>query len=179
MRDQFKHRKRKKNGLTNKIKLRDVQDKIFEVKKTVPDLEMEFYKDQCSDRLLFIGPLDKKITNENKNNLTEQEATESKKKKREAELVKRSQREELRKQQEVSDSVEGANNEVVENDEEEKFSGYDAQLALKYKILNLETNKKNKEVISLTILLYILGLWCLLLIYGNQVISYSKENISF
>ena len=31
--------------------------------------------------------------------------------------------------------------------EEEKFSGYDAQLALKYKILNLETSKKNKEVI--------------------------------
>ena len=55
VRDQFKHRKRKKNGLTNKIKLCDVQDKIFEVKKTVPDLEMEFYKDQCSDRLLFIG----------------------------------------------------------------------------------------------------------------------------
>ena len=52
VRDQFKHRKRKKNGLTNKIKLCDVQDKIFEVKKTVPDLEMEFYKDQCSDQLL-------------------------------------------------------------------------------------------------------------------------------
>ena len=120
VRDQFKHRKRKKNGLTNKIKLCDVRDRIFEVKKTVPELEMEFYKDQCSDRLLFIEPLDKKVTNENNTNLTEQEATESKKKKREAELVKRSQREELRKQQEVSGSVEGANNEVVETDDEEK-----------------------------------------------------------
>jgi ATP-dependent Lon protease len=31
--------------------------------------------------------------------------------------------------------------------EEEKFTGFDAQLALKYKILNLETSKENKEVI--------------------------------
>ena len=31
--------------------------------------------------------------------------------------------------------------------EEEKFSGFDAKLALKYKILNLETCKDNKEVI--------------------------------
>ena len=29
VRDQFKHRKRKKNGLTNKIKLCEIQDKIF------------------------------------------------------------------------------------------------------------------------------------------------------
>jgi DNA polymerase III delta prime subunit len=32
-------------------------------------------------------------------------------------------------------------------EEEEKFTGFDAQLALKYKILNLETSKENKEVI--------------------------------
>ena len=31
--------------------------------------------------------------------------------------------------------------------EEEKFTGFDAQLALKYKILNLETSKDNKEII--------------------------------
>ena len=66
VRDQGKHRKRKKNSLTNKIKLCDVQDSIFEVKKTVPDLEKEFYSDQCGARLLFIGPLDTKITNKNR-----------------------------------------------------------------------------------------------------------------
>lgn len=32
-------------------------------------------------------------------------------------------------------------------EEEEKFTGLDAQLAMKYKILNLETSKQNKEVI--------------------------------
>jgi len=31
--------------------------------------------------------------------------------------------------------------------EEDKFTGFDARLALKYKILNLETSKENKEVI--------------------------------
>lgn len=31
--------------------------------------------------------------------------------------------------------------------DEEKFTGFDARLALKYKILNLETSKENKEVI--------------------------------
>lgn len=31
--------------------------------------------------------------------------------------------------------------------DEDKFTGFDAQLALKYKILNLETSKQNKEVI--------------------------------
>lgn len=32
-------------------------------------------------------------------------------------------------------------------EEEEKFTGFDAHLSLKYKILNLETSKENKEVI--------------------------------
>jgi ATP-dependent Lon protease len=32
-------------------------------------------------------------------------------------------------------------------DEEKQFTGFDAQLALKYKILNLETSKENKEII--------------------------------
>ena len=41
VRDQFKQRKKKKNGLTNNIKLREVQDKMFEVNKTVPDLEIK------------------------------------------------------------------------------------------------------------------------------------------
>ena len=59
MRDQFKQRKKKKNGLTNNIKLREVQDKMFEVNKTVPDLEI-------------------------KTALTELEAADIKKKKREA-----------------------------------------------------------------------------------------------
>ena len=118
VRDQFKHRKRKKNGLTNKIKLREVQDKIFEVKKDVPDLEMEFYKDQCGTRLLFIGPLDRKTTDENKTALMELEASEAKKKKREAAVEKRSKREELRKQQEVSNSLEEPNSEEMETDDD-------------------------------------------------------------
>ena len=77
---------------------------------------MEFYKDQCGTRLLFIGPLDRKTTDENKMALAELEASEAKKKKREAAVEKRSKREEVRKQQEVSNSLEELNSEEMETD---------------------------------------------------------------
>ena len=58
LRDQGKFRKKKGN---NKIpmKLSDVINKLFDVSSGVPELEKEFYVDQCTDRKMYIGDVDK------------------------------------------------------------------------------------------------------------------------
>ena len=54
--------KKKKNYHRPKEKLSDVLEKIFEVKSEVPELEVEFYEDQCNERKMYIGSLDKEET---------------------------------------------------------------------------------------------------------------------
>ena len=44
------------------MKLQDVLEEIFEVKTEVPELEMIFYQDQCTNRKMYIGDMDKEET---------------------------------------------------------------------------------------------------------------------
>jgi hypothetical protein len=64
-RDQGKWKQKRKNNQKNKVKLEEVMDSIFEVKKQVPGLEKEFYEDQLRERKFFIGPLDVSVTEDN------------------------------------------------------------------------------------------------------------------
>ena len=57
VKDQGKHSKKKKNNKF-KEKLQDNIDKIFEVSSEIPDLERNFYLDQCDTRKMFIGTVD-------------------------------------------------------------------------------------------------------------------------
>ena len=56
VRDQGKWRQKKKK---NKVKLCDVQNELFEIKKAVPDIkqDQDFYLDQKTERKLFIAGL--------------------------------------------------------------------------------------------------------------------------
>ena len=59
--DQGKQKKKKKNHRP-KEKISDVLEKLFEVKSEVPELEAEFYEDQCNERKMYIGSIDKEET---------------------------------------------------------------------------------------------------------------------
>jgi hypothetical protein len=83
VRDAGKNQKRKgKNNLRNKLKLSDVMDKLFEVKKEVPEIEKDFYRDQQEGRNMYIGPLDVSVTEQNMKEIEEQEEKFEKKEKR-------------------------------------------------------------------------------------------------
>ena len=59
-----------------KQKLSDVINLLFPVQKEIPDTEMEFYEDQCIQRKLFIGPIDKKETLKENETVQEDEGRE-------------------------------------------------------------------------------------------------------
>ena len=81
--------RRKRGNHKAKMKLSEVADSIFEVKKgEVSDLEKEFYLDQCGPRKMVIGKLDVKETNHRISLMTKQLAVQQNRDKREAAMKK-------------------------------------------------------------------------------------------
>ena len=69
--DQGKQRKKKGNSRRSKVKLEDRLNDIFLVKSAepVPEIEQEFYQDQCNQRRMHIGSVDFKESRARKQNV--------------------------------------------------------------------------------------------------------------
>ena len=98
VKDQGKWRKKKRNNRT-KMKLSDVLETIFEVKKgEVPEIESEFYQDQCGPRKMVIGKLDIRETQSRTSLIQKELAAQQRREKKEAAIKKFREKEEKREQ---------------------------------------------------------------------------------
>ena len=98
VRDQGKRRRRKKGNNKCTQKLSDVAGTIFEVKLgEVPEIEMEFYQDQCGPRKMVIGKLDTEETGRRTSLLKKELAAQQSREKKEAAMRKFREKEEERK----------------------------------------------------------------------------------
>ena len=98
VKDQGKWRKKNRNNRT-KMKLSDLVETIFEVKKgEVPEIERQFYQDQCGPRKMVIGKLDIKETQSRTSLIKKELAEQQRREKKEAAINKFREKEEKREQ---------------------------------------------------------------------------------
>ena len=92
LKDQGKFRRKKGNNKL-KQKLDDVLGEIFDVKTDVPEIERDFYEDQCSDRRMIIGSLDLKETKKREVSILKAAAAQKNKREHEEATEKRRRKE--------------------------------------------------------------------------------------
>ena len=128
-RNQHKRKIKHKNGAL-KVKLEDILDEVFLVKSEVPELEREFYEDQCKDRKMFIEGVDVKETRK-QNYEAEKLKTiqnnkrirqEGDKKKQQKEKERKARNDNVTKQVDTSNDCDEEDNEEVPK-KQRRFSG--------------------------------------------------------
>ena len=104
-----------------KPKMSEVAGNLFEVKSDVPELEQKFYNDQKGERKLYIGSLDKKVTENNIKVLSEEQKKKEKKALREKELNAREEKEKMRVMEQKDVKQVGKSDVEDEEDDDEDF----------------------------------------------------------
>ena len=99
----------------------EVASNLFEIKSYVPEMEQEFYNDQKGERKLYIGLLDKSVTENNIKALSEEEEQKKKKALREEGEIAREEKEKMRvmEQKDVKPVGESDAEDEEEDDDED------------------------------------------------------------